>query len=264
MPIGGGIGIGTWLASLGSSAAFGLGAAGAAGVGAGVGAGSAAGIGAAELAGAGIIGGGLAEGATIGLGMGGLGLGGAAELGGMGLLAGSELGGGFGVGAMVGEGLGGAAGMLGGLEGLTPMLAGEFGGAGAGLAGGAAGGAGNWADTLTKLFGKGGMGTKAMSGLNTVNGLYSFLKARELSKMARRPNKAGEQAVMRSMAAQGYQGSGNMMAALSQYGINGSLAASQAGLAPLQGQMSSLGLAASGVPSLMTGIGGMFGTGSGG
>ena len=67
-------------------------------------------------------------------------------------------------------------------------------------------------------------------------------------------SKAGMQAVMRSMASQGYQGSGNMMQALSKYGADaysGNLQQQQTGLS---NTMSSLGL-------LTAGLGNMAGWG---
>ena len=48
------------------------------------------------------------------------------------------------------------------------------------------------------------------------------------------------------MASQGYQGSGNMAQALNRYGTGQSIQSSQAGMAPLMGQLSSLGLLTSG------------------
>jgi hypothetical protein len=86
----------------------------------------------------------------------------------------------------------------------------------------------------------------AMNMAKMFAGLYGLQQSSKLGKMATQPNLAGEQAVQRSMAAQGYQGSGNMMSALSQYGINGSQAAASAGMGPLIGQLSSLGLLTSG------------------
>jgi hypothetical protein len=97
------------------------------------------------------------------------------------------------------------------------------------------------------------------AGMNTAKilaSLYGMQQSSKLGKLATQPNIGGEQAVQRSMAAQGYQGSGNMMGALNQYGINGSQAAAAAGMAPLMGTMSSMGLGASGLGGLMSGWGG--------
>lgn len=179
-----------------------------------------------------------------------------------------------------------------GFAGVTDLGAAGVGGAGAATMGGGAGldsasataanaeGAypssvtqpSTW-DTLTQLFsGKGGAGSlsqlfgKGGAGLGliqAVSGLYGLSESSKLKKLATQPNKAGEQAVTRSLASQGYQGSGNMMAALNQYGINGSLQASQAGQGPLMGQLSSLGLLTSGLPAL-AGWGGTPTTGTGG
>lgn len=109
-------------------------------------------------------------------------------------------------------------------------------------------------DKLGSLFGGKGGGGMGMAKL--FSSLYGISQSQKIGKLATQPNKAGEQAVQRSMAAQGYQGSGNMMAALNQYGINGSQAAVPGATAGLQGTMSSLGL-------LTSGIGDLFGWGKG-
>ena len=64
----------------------------------------------------------------------------------------------------------------------------------------------------------------------------------------------GLEAVRRSMASQGFQGSGNMMAALQKYGgdfynqyVGQRLASQQAQSGPVSGGMSSLALLASGL-----------------
>lgn len=112
-------------------------------------------------------------------------------------------------------------------------------------------GASSIGDFVSSLFGKGGAG---LGGIQALSGVYGLLQSEKLRKLATQPNVMGEKAVQRSMAAQGYQGSGNMMAALSQYGINGSQAAAQAGMGPLVGDLSSLGLITSALPKI-------FGTG---
>lgn len=109
-------------------------------------------------------------------------------------------------------------------------------------------------EVLKKLRGMSPLTQKAgplQSGMNILQGLYGINQSRQLSDLARRASEkadpfgpyraqyaqqlaalsrdpslitkqpgyaAGLEAVRRSMAAQGYQGSGNMMAALSQYG----------------------------------------------
>lgn len=108
-------------------------------------------------------------------------------------------------------------------------------------------GGSNGGSNLTSLFGKGGSG---LGLIQAVSGIYGLSEASRLKKMQMQPNVAGEQAVQRSMAAQGYQGSGNMVAALNQYGINGSQRAASGAESPLMGQLSSLGLITSALPSL--------------
>lgn len=198
------------------------------------------GVGAGAIYGAGgeILAGGLAESAA----------------GGAGAFGGAEAGAGA-FGSMESIGLGGEA-------SLGADVAGGFGGfsaAGSGLggfstAGGLGGSGGGFLQSLFssdsplgKLFGKGGKGTAALQLYSALQGLQ---KSNRLSDMATQPNRMGEQAVQRSMAAQGYQGSGNMMAALSQYGINGSLAASQAGIAPMRAEQGYLGLATGALPKV--------------
>lgn len=194
---------------------------------------------------------------------------------------GAEAVGGAGMGAALGDAGAGAAGM--GITDATGGLlteGGELGGFGLGQAGAMASpetmgsaiaGAGGTSGvapttapgtleslfgpkgTLSSLFAKGGMGTNIMQ---LASGGYGLLNAMQLGRMATRPNKLGQQAVMRSMASQGYQGSGNMMAALSQYGINGSQAAASAGMGPLVGAMSSLGLISGGIQGMFSQSGG--------
>lgn len=134
---------------------------------------------------------------------------------------------------------------------------------------------------LSSLFGGSGLVEAAgglggmMSGLgglggitNVIGGLTGLFGSNRISNLAQLPSpgqvtsipgyQAGLDAVQRSMAAQGYQGSGNMMAALSKYGgdaynqyVQQRLASAQGQMAPLQAQMSSLGLLTSGIPKLM-------------
>lgn len=115
-------------------------------------------------------------------------------------------------------------------------------------------------------FGQGGWG---MPALRTIAGLYGLLESRKLKKLGELPNpnditgmpgyQAGLEAVRRSMASQGYQGSGNMMAALQKYGgdfynqyVGQRLGSQQAQAGPMMGGMSSLAL-------LANGLGGFYG-----
>ena len=110
-------------------------------------------------------------------------------------------------------------------------------------------------------FGQGGWG---MPAVRTIAGLYGLLESRKLKKLGQLPNpgditgmpgyQAGLEAVRRSMASQGFQGSGNMMAALQKYGgdfynqyVGQRLASQQAQSGPVSGGMSSLALLASGL-----------------
>lgn len=162
----------------------------------------------------------------------------------------------FGAGAFSDMGVSGATdalGEAGGFGGLSSADAASLFGP-QGYGGGAGGGGGfdlssifgQGGDWLKGAFGKGGKGVGI---LQLLSGLYGLQQSNKLGKLATQPNVMGEQAVQRSMAAQGYQGSGNMMAALSQYGINGSQAAAQAGMSPLVGSLSSLGLLTGGLQS---------------
>ena len=150
------------------------------------------------------------------------------------------------------------------------------------------------------MGGGGAGGTLGMvgGGLNILSGLYGMNAAQQMSQMAQRADpfagyrpqyaqqlqqltmdpsritsmpgyRAGLQAVQRSMAAQGYQGSGNMMAALSKYGgdfygqeVNRLATLGGAGISPqiaLQGQgmaadLTSRGLASLGYGTRMMGM----------
>lgn len=123
--------------------------------------------------------------------------------------------------AVTGIGLGNA---IGGIPGMSP---GAIGAANAGIAspGNAAGGrmGGGWGDILS-----GGLGLyNAMklarmgaptAGQNGANAQIASLMANPSSISSMPGYKAGEQAVLRSGAANGYLGSGNMMAALKDFG----------------------------------------------
>lgn len=230
---------GEWIAGLGAAEA-GAGAIGAAG---------------AAEAGAGAIG--LAGGsaAAAGLGIEGLSAYGLAPslAGGLGVAAGgAELG--------AGLGLADAAG-VGGLS-MFGDLASSAGGAASGGGGGLGslfGSAGNYLSSMTP--------GKAMGAANMLTGLYGLTQQQKLRKQMQPPDprnlpgtpgyQAGLEAVQRSMAAQGYQGSGNMMAALQKYGGDayqqnwqGNIASAQAGMSGLGGTLSAAGLISSGIPKL--------------
>jgi hypothetical protein len=110
---------------------------------------------------------------------------------------------------------------------------------------------------LAGLFSKGGTGLGAMQVLTS---LYGIDQSRRLQRMAtegQAPTEAGMQAVQRSMAAQGYQGSGNMAAALQKYGMDhysqtmqANASAAWAGQSALNNTGSSLGLLTAGLPAL--------------
>lgn len=173
----------------------------------------------------------------------------------------------FGGGAGIAAGAGGAlsagssflagAGVLGGLGGLDQLIGGGGGGLSALLGAGGGGGGG-------------GMGGGPMGIANIISGLYGFDQSRKLQKSMRPPNpgdvtktpgyEAGLEAVQRSMGAQGYQGSGNMMAALQKYGGDAynqhwqnSMGSAQGQMPALLGQLSSLGLFTSGLKKLFPG-----------
>ncbi len=215
--------------------------------------------GAAEAGGAALTAGEVAGGAAaVGAGEAGFGAG----LAGLG--ADAELGA---AGASFGAGAGAEAGITGGLTGFGGAgaaadlsLAGAGGGgAGAGGAGAGAGG-GNFFQQLSNIFspgsgGAGGLFGKAGQGLGlmqVLSSLYGFDQSKKLQKQSSAPSMtaAGLQAVQRSMAAQGYQGSGNMAAALERYGAQTNVPNIPGATAGITGQLSSLGLLTSGIPKL--------------
>lgn len=118
------------------------------------------------------------------------------------------------------------------------------------------GGGGSWYDKLAGLF-KGGASSGGMGIAKMFAGLYGLQQANQLKKMATGPNKAGEQAIQRSMQAQGYGGSGNLAMALGQYASGQSLQGAQVGMQGLVGQLSSLGLLTSGAFGGSKGGGGL-------
>lgn len=114
-------------------------------------------------------------------------------------------------------------------------------------------------------------GSKGSLGVAQVlSGLYGMEQSRKYQRQTQAPDpskltsmpgyQAGLEAVMRSMAAQGYQGSGNMMAALQKYGGDAysqmwgnQIAAAQAGAGMTGGTMSSAGLVAAGLSGMFGG-----------
>lgn len=141
--------------------------------------------------------------------------------------------------------------------------------AGIGTMAGSGGGGGSVGNFLSSVFGGGGagggsgfgmnMGTakNALGAMQVLSSLYGMDQSRKLSKKATSQSisNAGLQAVQRSMAAQGYQGSGNMMAALSRYGAD-------AYTADLGQQQTSLNNTMSGLGLLTAGMGNLAGWGS--
>jgi len=125
---------------------------------------------------------------------------------------------------------------------------------------GAASGGANFFQQLSNIFtpgsgGSGGLFGKAGQGLGLVqvlSSLYGFDQSKKLQKASSAPGMtaAGLQAVQRSMAAQGYQGSGNMAAALERYGAQTNVPNIPGATAGITGQLSSLGLLTAGIPKL--------------
>jgi hypothetical protein len=117
---------------------------------------------------------------------------------------------------------------------------------------------GSFSSILGQLGGYFGRGGQGQGLIQLMSSLYGLSESNKLKKNSQAPGmtKAGLQAVIRGMAAQGYQGSGNMMTALERYGAetNRGDAAGQA--AGLSGELSSLGLLTSSLSKL-------FGTGGG-
>ena len=115
----------------------------------------------------------------------------------------------------------------------------------------------------SKAFGGSGIGfnlgtaKNALGAMQVLSSLYGMEQSRKLSKAATSQSisNAGLQAVQRSMAAQGYQGSGNMMAALSKYGAD-------AYSANLGQQQTALSNTLSGMGLLTAGIGNLAGWGT--
>lgn len=118
---------------------------------------------------------------------------------------------------------------------------------------------------LSSLFGSGAGSTGGGIGMNMataknglglaqiMSSLYGIDQSRKLSKAATSQaySAAGAQAVQRSMAAQGYQGSGNMMTALSNYGASAYGNNLQQQQTSLSNTMSGLGLLTAGAGNLM-------------
>ena len=152
-------------------------------------------------------------------------------------------------GAVAGAGAASAAGLT--TPGtIASSLSGLF------ASGNAATGGGGALSGISSALGgaRGGLGA-----MQILSSLYGMQQQEQLSKKAsaQSVSNAGLQAVQRSMAAQGYQGSGNMMQALSTYGAD-------AYGANLQQQQSSLSNTMSGLGLLTSGIGNMAGWGTSG
>lgn len=159
----------------------------------------------------------------------------------------------------------GIGGVGAGVDPAANMSSAGIGGSGsAGTTGSTSGGS-----FLQSLFGGGESGggsgiemnastaKNGLGALQVLSSLYGMAQEQKLSKAASSQSisNAGLQAVQRSMAAQGYQGSGNMMTALSNYGAN-------AYTSNLSQQQSSLNNTMSGLGLLTSGIGNMAGWGS--
>lgn len=146
--------------------------------------------------------------------------------------------------------------------------AGYTGAAGAADAAAAAGGAGSWLSTLggyaKSAYGAIGGAKGSLGIMQALSGLYGYEQSRRVNKMAQAPDprllpgmpgyQAGLEAVQRSLASQGYQGSGNMMAALQKYGgeayqgmWQGNLAAANMMSNANMNSLGSLGLIAGGL-----------------
>lgn len=147
----------------------------------------------------------------------------------------------------------------------------EFGYVGAGMA--PASGFSNFMENpmsflANQAFGLGNIGFNVPTA-RTLAGLYGLYESKRLRKLTKLPDpsdivgmpgyQAGLEAVRRSMASQGYQGSGNMMLALQKYGgdfynqyVNQRMNSAMAGSGPATGALSSLAL-------LSGGLGGLYG-----
>lgn len=146
------------------------------------------------------------------------------------------------------EGAGGAyASGAGGLS--SADTAALFGNAGYGSTGGGLSSLFSGLGQVGSLFKTGGQGYGL---LQTLSALYGLQQSNKIGEAAKGPGitKAGMDAVQRSWAAQGYQGSGNMAAALERYGAQTNQGNIPGQVAGLQGQLSSLGLLTAGLPAL--------------
>lgn len=192
--------------------------------------------------------GGVGEGGAAGAGADGVGIGaeGAADSSSVNLFADAVPGAGGDVGA--------TAGGMSGLGADTAGIGSGSGDSGGGflksLFGGGSGGGGGFG--MNASTAKNGLGM-----MQILSSLYGMDQQHKLSKAAsaQSVSNAGLQAVQRSMAAQGYQGSGNMATALSKYGAD-------AYGANLQQQQSSLNNTMGGLGLLTAGVGNLAGWGS--
>lgn len=170
----------------------------------------------------------------------------------------------------LGTGIAGDASLAGGfgaMGGIDPSVL-TTGGGGGLAAGGGSVGTESFVDAMRRYLAnvsklktaKGGY----MPAMRTAAGIYSLMNARKVRKAMAPPNpadlpnlpgyQAGLEAVRRSMASQGYQGSGNMAAALQKYGgdfynqeVRNRLLAGQGMASGLSGELSGLGLIAAGL-----------------
>ena len=132
--------------------------------------------------------------------------------------------------------------------------------------GGVGGGGGSPWENLFKQFSS----PKGMQNLTkTLGGAYGMLQSRKLQGQMALPNpkdiqgipgyQAGQDAVMRSMSAQGYQGSGNMMAAMSKYGGDFYNNYANQRMQSAQAQSGAVGNGMSSLSPFMSGLSGLMG-----
>jgi hypothetical protein len=137
----------------------------------------------------------------------------------------------------------------GGFGGVADDLIGQF--LSPGFARTALSGAAKYGPTLMQIY-------SGMEGRKQSKKLQKQMELPDPSEVTKLPGyQAGIEAVQRSLAAQGYQGSGNMMLALQRHGENAynqavqqRLASAQAQAGPVTGRLSSNALMANGIMSL--------------
>ena len=155
--------------------------------------------------------------------------------------------------ASMGAGQTGAAnsGLGNSLGGLRSFFGG--GGGGGGGAGGGGGGYGGMAGNLAKTLG----GAYGLSQMHKLQGQAGLPNPKDIQGIP--GYQAGQDAVMRSMSAQGYQGSGNMMAAMSKYGGDFYNNYAQQRQNSAQGQANLTGQGMSSLFPFMSGMSGLMG-----